>query len=79
MTHLSKFCNLSGNNQRGANEQWLRVEPLIPASRCKPNGRGRPPRNSRDILNGILWHILERKEFIPVAALPQIEMIVLNY
>jgi transposase len=37
------------------NEQWARVEPLIPPSRWKPGGRGRPPRASRDVLDGILW------------------------
>ena len=37
------------------NEQWERVEPLIPPRQWKPGGRGRPPRHPRDVLNGILW------------------------
>ncbi len=37
------------------NEQWARVEPLIPLSQWKPGGQGRPPRASRDVLDGILW------------------------
>jgi transposase len=37
------------------NEQWRRIEPLVPPMRRKPGGRGRPPREPRDVLNGILW------------------------
>jgi transposase len=37
------------------NEQWLNVEKLIPPCKRKPAGRGRPPRQSREVLNGILW------------------------
>ena len=37
------------------NAQWRRIEPLIPAMRRKAGGRGRPPREPRDVLNGILW------------------------
>ncbi len=36
-------------------QQWAVLEPLIPTSPCQTNGRGRPWRNRRDILNGILW------------------------
>ncbi len=37
------------------NEQWIRLEPLIPSPQRKHDGRGRPRRNPRDVLNGILW------------------------
>ena len=39
------------------NEQWERLEPLIPPPKRKPAGPGRPPRDPRDVLNGILWAI----------------------
>ena len=35
-------------------EQWQLIEPLIPKS-VKKDSRGRPAKNSRDVLNGILW------------------------
>ena len=37
------------------NEQWTRLEPLIPSPDRKNDGRGRPLKNPRDVLNGILW------------------------
>ena len=37
------------------NEQWTRLEPLIPSPDRKNDGRGRPRKNPRDVLNGILW------------------------
>jgi transposase len=37
------------------NEQWMRIQPLIPKSRWRPGGRGRPPREARLVLDGILW------------------------
>jgi transposase len=37
------------------NEQWNRLEPLFPSSKNIADGRGRPRRNPRDVLNGILW------------------------
>jgi transposase len=37
------------------NEQWTIVKPLIPVSKSRPGKRGRPARDSRDVLNGILW------------------------
>ena len=36
-------------------EQWEVLEPLIPDHFRRADGRGRPWRNSRDVLNGILW------------------------
>ena len=34
-------------------EQWARLAPLLPPERS--GGRGRPYRNHREVLNGILW------------------------
>ena len=36
-------------------EQWAVLEPLLPQPRRRPDGRGRPWRDPRDVLNGILW------------------------
>ncbi len=36
-------------------EQWAVLEPLIPEPPRRADGRGRPWRNAREILNGILW------------------------
>ena len=36
-------------------EQWAVVEPLIGAMPKRADGRGRPWRDSREVLNGILW------------------------
>ena len=36
-------------------EQWNRLEPLIPSRQREHDGRGRPRKNPRDVLNGILW------------------------
>lgn len=36
-------------------EQWAVLEPLIPTPPRRTDGKGRPWRNPRDILNGILW------------------------
>jgi transposase len=36
-------------------EQWAVVEPLIGEMPRRSDGRGRPWRSSRDVLNGILW------------------------
>ena len=35
-------------------EQWAMIEPMIPEEERLPR-RGRPWRNPRDVLNGILW------------------------
>ena len=37
------------------NEQWAILEPLIPEPPRRADGRGRPWRPSREVLNGILW------------------------
>ncbi|MER3421975.1 MAG: hypothetical protein C4293_00815 [Nitrospiraceae bacterium] len=36
-------------------EQWALLQPLIPAPRRRPDGRGRPWQDTRAVLNGILW------------------------
>lgn len=36
-------------------KQWDALEPLIPDPPRREDGRGRPWRDPRDVLNGILW------------------------
>ncbi|MGH8649780.1 MAG: IS5 family transposase [Burkholderiales bacterium] len=36
-------------------KQWEIIEPLIPQPRRRSDGKGRPRRDDRDVLNGILW------------------------
>ncbi|CAA9464061.1 MAG: Mobile element protein [uncultured Rubrobacteraceae bacterium] len=36
-------------------EQWEVLEPLIPDPPRRGDGRGRPWRDPRDVLNGVLW------------------------
>jgi len=36
-------------------EQWSVLEPLIGEMPRRADGRGRPWRSSREVLNGILW------------------------
>jgi transposase len=36
-------------------DQWALLQPTIPAPRRRPDGRGRPWRDAREILNGMLW------------------------
>jgi transposase len=35
--------------------QWKRLAPMLPKPRLRQDGRGRPWRDPRDVLNGILW------------------------
>jgi transposase len=35
--------------------QWAILEPLIPEPERRPDGRGRPWRPAREVLNGVLW------------------------
>ena len=37
------------------NEQWTRIEPIILKLTPEKDPRGRKPKPSRDVLNGILW------------------------
>ncbi len=36
-------------------EQWEILKPLIPEPPRREDGRGRPPKDPRDVLNGVLW------------------------
>ena len=35
--------------------QWQLLEPLLPVPAVRDDGRGRPWRDPRDVLNGVLW------------------------
>ncbi len=35
--------------------QWAFIKPLLPELPQRPDGRGRPWRDSREVFNGILW------------------------
>jgi len=37
------------------NEQWAVLAPILPKPRVRKDGRGRPWRDPRDVLNGVLW------------------------
>ena len=37
------------------NEQWRRIEPIIVSTTPSKDPRGRPARDPRKVLNGILW------------------------
>jgi transposase len=36
-------------------QQWKLVEPILPADRVRADRRGRPWRDRRQVLNGMLW------------------------
>src|SRR5437764_13620780 len=36
-------------------EQWVLVAPLITTNQARINGRGRPYRDAREVLNGVLY------------------------
>ncbi len=36
-------------------EQWAELEPLIPEAPRREDGKGRPRRKSREVLEGICW------------------------
>jgi transposase len=36
-------------------EQWALIEPLIPPLPRREDGRGRPWRDTREMMNGVLW------------------------
>ena len=36
-------------------EQWVLLEPLLPELPRRDDGRGRPWRSQREVLNGVLW------------------------
>ena len=35
--------------------QWSIIEPLIPKPKQRPDGKDRPQRTNREVMNGILW------------------------
>jgi transposase len=37
-----------------SDEQWTLLEPLLRPKR-RPDGKGRPPKDTRAVLNGVLW------------------------
>ena len=53
-----RLRRFSGFPMRGrgevSNEEWARLEPLL-RFRQWPDGRGRPPQDTRAVLNGVLW------------------------
>ena len=51
-------------------EQWEVLEPLIPDPARRPDGRDRPRRDSRDVLNGILWVLRTGALARPARTLP---------
>jgi len=38
-------------------EQWAIIAPLIPEPQRQEDGRGRPWKDSREVINGILWDL----------------------
>jgi transposase len=50
------------------NEQWRRIEPAILALTPKKEPKGRPARDLREVLNGILWIL---RTGVPWKDLPQ--------
>jgi transposase len=36
-------------------EQWALIEPMIPELPRRDDGRGRPWRDTREVMNGVLW------------------------
>ena len=36
-------------------EQWMVLEPLIPRAPRREDGKGRPRRANRQVLEGIMW------------------------
>ncbi len=57
--HLSlRSLHETGSSQDLTDEQWAVVGPLIPEPPRRADGRGRPRKPSREVLNGVLWHDL---------------------
>jgi transposase len=49
-------------------EPWAVLQSIIPTPTRRPNDRGRPWRNAREVLNGILWIV---RTGAPWQALPE--------
>ena len=41
-----------------SNWEWSLLEPLVPKAKRRKDGRGRPPKDPRSVLNGIIWILL---------------------
>lgn len=44
-------------------KQWGFIESILPKSKSKPGGRGRPSADRRAVLNGILWILRTRAQW----------------
>jgi transposase len=38
-----------------SDREWIVLEPLLPKQKRKRDSRGRPPKNPREVFNGIIW------------------------
>jgi transposase len=38
-----------------SDREWTVLEPLLPKVKRRKDGRGRPPKDPREVLNGIIW------------------------
>jgi len=59
MRHTARYLN---------DYQWKVLDPLIPKPKRRNDGRGRPWKSRRSVLNGILW---VRRTGAPWADLPE--------
>jgi len=41
-----------------SDREWLVLEPFIPKAKQRRDGKGRPRRNAREVLNGIIWILI---------------------
>ena len=48
-------------------EQWVLIEPLIPELPRRDDGRGRPWRDTRQVMNGVLWILRSRRTLAGLA------------
>ena len=45
-----------------SDEQWALLEPILRSKR-RPDGKGRPPKDARTVLNGVLWILGTRAQW----------------
>lgn len=38
-----------------SDREWMILEPFVPKAKRRRDGKGRPRRNAREVLNGIIW------------------------